>query len=204
MVAKQLTGSQGTGVSILETPLSANTTLESFHRGNIPVKLQRFIKAATNSVGQATDIRAIVIGDRVVCAMERTANGGDFRANLSRGGSGRQHVACPQLTRQILELVAQREAVWDKKRFLERNRYLPAEPIADVPTDLPQLSGDGDAKPGEARYELAYQKRRLIDQKSKLKRKLENPKARPSKRVEWETELAQCEHKIREIEFQLS
>jgi ribosomal protein S6--L-glutamate ligase len=89
VVAKQLTSSQGAGVSILETPLSANTTLESFHRGNIPVKLQRFIKAATNSVGQATDIRAIVIGDRVVCAMERTANGGDFRANLSRGGSGR-------------------------------------------------------------------------------------------------------------------
>jgi ribosomal protein S6--L-glutamate ligase len=63
--------------------------MESFHRANIPVKLQRFIEAATNSVGQATDIRAIVIGDRVVCAMERTANGGDFRANLSRGGSGR-------------------------------------------------------------------------------------------------------------------
>lgn len=87
VVAKQLTGSQGTGVSILETPLSANTTLESFSRANIPIKLQRFIKAARTN-GQVTGIRAIVVGDKVVSAIQRTANSGDFRANLSRGGSG--------------------------------------------------------------------------------------------------------------------
>lgn len=90
VVAKQLTGSQGAGVSILETPLSTNTTLESFTKAGIPVKLQRFVKAHTNAVGSATDIRAIVVGERVVIAMERTANSGDFRANLSKGGSGRK------------------------------------------------------------------------------------------------------------------
>jgi ribosomal protein S6--L-glutamate ligase len=88
VVAKQLTGSQGAGVSILETPLAADTTLESFHRGNIPVKLQRFVKAHDSSSGKPTDIRAIVIGDKVVSAMERTASQGDFRANLSKGGNG--------------------------------------------------------------------------------------------------------------------
>lgn len=71
-----------------------------------------------------------------------------------------QHVAYPQLTRQILDLVTQREAVWDKKRFLECNRYLPAEMVIDKPTELPD---DNDAKSGKARYELACQKRRLID-----------------------------------------
>ena len=76
VVAKQLTGSPGTGVSILETPLSANTTLESFHWANIPVKLQRFIKAATDTGGYPTDIQAIVVGDSVVSVLERTANGG--------------------------------------------------------------------------------------------------------------------------------
>ncbi|WP_083422198.1 ATP-grasp domain-containing protein [Arsenicibacter rosenii] len=90
VVAKQLIGSQGSGVSILETPLSTNTTLESFSKAGIPVKLQRFIKALASSNGQATDIRAIVVGDKVVVAMERTANNGDFRANLSKGGSGRR------------------------------------------------------------------------------------------------------------------
>jgi ribosomal protein S6--L-glutamate ligase len=89
VVAKQLTGSQGAGVSILETPLSANTTLESFNKAGIPIKLQRFVKAHTSNGGQATDIRAIVVGNKVVSAMERSANEGDFRANLSKGGSGK-------------------------------------------------------------------------------------------------------------------
>lgn len=89
VVAKQLTGSQGAGVSILETPLAANTTMESFHKANIPVKLQRFVKAHNSSGGNPTDIRAIVVGDKVVSAMERTASQGDFRANLSKGGNGR-------------------------------------------------------------------------------------------------------------------
>lgn len=89
VVAKQLTGSQGAGVSILETPLAANTTLESFYKANIPVKLQRFVKAHHSSNGNPTDIRAIVIGGQVVSAMERTASQGDFRANLSKGGNGR-------------------------------------------------------------------------------------------------------------------
>lgn len=89
VVAKQLTGSQGAGVSILETPLAANTTLESFHKANIPMKLQRFVKARNSNSGSPTDIRAIVVGDEVVSAMERTASQGDFRANLSKGGYGR-------------------------------------------------------------------------------------------------------------------
>jgi ribosomal protein S6--L-glutamate ligase len=89
VVAKQLTGSQGAGVSILETPLAANTTMESFHRANVPIKLQRFVKAHSSYYGTPTDIRAIVVGDEVVSAMERTASQGDFRANLSKGGNGR-------------------------------------------------------------------------------------------------------------------
>ncbi|RYC69494.1 ATP-grasp domain-containing protein [Spirosoma sordidisoli] len=89
VVAKQLTGSQGAGVSILETPLAANTTMESFYKASIPVKLQRFVKAQNSTSGNPTDIRAIVVGDKVVSAMERTASQGDFRANLSKGGSGR-------------------------------------------------------------------------------------------------------------------
>ncbi len=83
IVVKTVHGSQGAGVSILETQLSANTTLESFHKCEIDVKMQRYID------GGFKDIRAIVVGDKVVCSMERTANKGDFRANLSKSGSGR-------------------------------------------------------------------------------------------------------------------
>ena len=82
-VAKTLTGSQGKGVIILKDAEQTNTTLEAFWRADTPLKLQQYIE------GGKTDIRAIVVGDRVVIAMERTG-AKDFRANLSQGGSGRK------------------------------------------------------------------------------------------------------------------
>ena len=83
-VAKMLHGSQGVGVSILETPLATNTSLESYCKAGIDIKIQAFIQAG------GKDIRAIVVGDKVVSAMERTANKGDFRANISKQGSGKK------------------------------------------------------------------------------------------------------------------
>lgn len=84
VVAKLLQGSQGKGVMILETKLASNTMLESFYKLNASLKLQRFIDA------KGKDIRAIVVGDQVSIAMERTSNKGDFRANISQNGSGRK------------------------------------------------------------------------------------------------------------------
>ena len=55
----------------------------AFWRAEMPLKLQQYIE------GGKTDIRAIVVGGRVVSAMERTGVK-DFRANLSQGGSGRK------------------------------------------------------------------------------------------------------------------
>lgn len=85
VICKTVYGSQGAGVAILETKNTTNTVLESFYKNEINVKLQRFID------GSFKDIRAIVVGDKVVVAMERTANSnGDFRANLSKNGSGKR------------------------------------------------------------------------------------------------------------------
>ncbi|MPR32377.1 ATP-grasp domain-containing protein [Salmonirosea aquatica] len=84
VICKTVYGSQGAGVSILETARTANTVLESFFKSEINVKLQRYIE------GGSKDIRAIVVGEKVVVAMERTANKGDFRANISKGGSGQK------------------------------------------------------------------------------------------------------------------
>lgn len=81
-VAKTLKGSQGKGVIILRDAEQTNTTLEAFWRDDTPMKLQQYIE------GGKKDIRAIVVGNQVVSAMERTGKK-DFRANLSQGGSGR-------------------------------------------------------------------------------------------------------------------
>lgn len=115
---------------------------------------------------------------------------------------------CPELVKPILELKAQIEVIWDKKRYLERNRVLPETAPADrsdreepaddqEPLNLPPTLEDA------GRYELAYKKRRLIDQRSKLKRKLADPKAKPGKRYEWEMELAKADLEIQEIEVKL-
>lgn len=104
---------------------------------------------------------------------------------------------CPELTRPILQLKAEIETVWDKKRYLERNRALPAEPTE---TDR---SADPAILENAGRFELAYQKRRLIDLRSKLKRKLADPKSKVGKRLEWEIELAKADLEIQEIEVKL-
>lgn len=83
-IGKQLTGSQGKNVFILESPRAANSTLESMYAGNMNILIQQFIEAGN------TDIRAIVIGGKVVVAMKRSG-GNDFRANISRGGDGEKY-----------------------------------------------------------------------------------------------------------------
>jgi ribosomal protein S6--L-glutamate ligase len=82
-IGKLLKGSQGIGVFMLETPQAANTTLESLYRLNASLLLQKFVESGSK------DIRAIVVGDKVSVAMERTGKK-DFRANISQGGSGRK------------------------------------------------------------------------------------------------------------------
>jgi hypothetical protein len=111
------------------------------------------------------------------------------------------NVSCPELVKPILELKAQIEAIWDKKRYLERNRFLPETSAGDAP-ERPELLAD-TSRPGEARFELAYQKRRLVDMRSKLRRKLADPKAKLGKKHEWETELMQVELKMLEIDVKL-
>jgi ribosomal protein S6--L-glutamate ligase len=82
-VAKLVRGSQGNGVMILESKLAANTALESLYKLKAELLLQEFLQA------NSKDIRAIVVGDKVVSAMERTANKDDFRANISKGGTAK-------------------------------------------------------------------------------------------------------------------
>jgi ribosomal protein S6--L-glutamate ligase len=82
VVIKLLEGTQGIGVVLGETEKSARSVIEAFRGANVNILVQEFIKEAN-----ATDIRAFVIGGKVVAAMKRTGAAGDFRSNLHRGGS---------------------------------------------------------------------------------------------------------------------
>jgi len=80
-VIKLLEGTQGRGVILAETAASAKSIIEAFSAANMNILVQEYIKEAGGS-----DIRALVIGGKVVACMMRSCTSGEFRANLHRGG----------------------------------------------------------------------------------------------------------------------
>jgi ribosomal protein S6--L-glutamate ligase len=81
VVIKLLEGTQGMGVILAETEASAKSTIEAFSAASVEILVQEFISEA-----MGTDVRALVVGKRVVAAMRRTGRKGEFRSNLHRGG----------------------------------------------------------------------------------------------------------------------
>lgn len=82
VVIKLLEGTQGIGVVLADTDRSAKSVVEAFRGAGVNILVQEFIKEAGG-----TDIRALVVGGKVVAAMKRTGAEGEFRSNLHRGGS---------------------------------------------------------------------------------------------------------------------
>lgn len=82
VVIKLLEGTQGVGVVLAETRKAAESVIEAFRGLKANFMVQEFIAEAGGS-----DIRCLVIGDKVVAAMRRQGKEGEFRSNLHRGGS---------------------------------------------------------------------------------------------------------------------
>jgi len=82
LVVKLCEGTQGRGVVLAETAKAAESVIEAFRELRAEFLVQEFIKEAGGS-----DIRCLVIGNKVVASMQRTAPEGEFRSNLHRGGS---------------------------------------------------------------------------------------------------------------------
>jgi len=83
-VIKLLEGTQGVGVVKADTFNAAESVISAFRQLDANILVQRYIAEADN-----TDLRAFVVGGKVVAAMERVAAEGEFRANLHRGGTAR-------------------------------------------------------------------------------------------------------------------
>ena len=82
VVIKLLEGTQGIGVILAPEVKTAEAIIETLQSTNQNVLIQHFV-----SESRGRDIRALVVGDRVVAAMRRTAKGDEFRSNVHRGGS---------------------------------------------------------------------------------------------------------------------
>lgn len=81
VIIKLLEGTQGIGVLLAETMSSATALVEMLQSQNQNVLIQKFVAES-----KGRDIRAFVVGDQVVAAMRRVAQGGEFRSNVHRGG----------------------------------------------------------------------------------------------------------------------
>ncbi|MBT7429647.1 MAG: RimK family alpha-L-glutamate ligase [Ilumatobacter sp.] len=82
VVIKLLEGTQGIGVILAPDIKVAEAIIETLQSTKQNVLIQQFIAES-----KGRDIRALVVGDRVVGAMRRTAQGDEFRSNVHRGGS---------------------------------------------------------------------------------------------------------------------
>ena len=87
-VVKLTDGSHGSGVFLADSHSQVASLLEMLYKGNgyrTDIVIQEFI---AESAG--TDIRAFVVGGKVIASMQRQSLDGDFRSNLSRGGIGKK------------------------------------------------------------------------------------------------------------------
>ena len=82
LVIKLLEGTQGMGVVLAETKKAAESVIDAFSGLKANILVQEYIEEAGGA-----DIRCLVIGGKVVAAMKRQAEEGEFRSNLHRGGS---------------------------------------------------------------------------------------------------------------------
>ena len=81
VIIKLLEGTQGIGVLLAETVKSAEAIIELLQSQKQNVLIQKFVAES-----KGRDIRAFVVGDQVVAAMRRVAQGQEFRSNVHRGG----------------------------------------------------------------------------------------------------------------------
>jgi ribosomal protein S6--L-glutamate ligase len=81
VIIKLIEGTQGIGVLLAESTKAAESIIELLQSQKQNVLIQKFVAES-----KGKDIRAFVVGDRVVAAMRRVAQGQEFRSNVHRGG----------------------------------------------------------------------------------------------------------------------
>ncbi len=94
VIIKMLEGTQGVGVILAESEKVAEAIIEAFSGLRQNVLIQKFVAES-----KGKDVRAFVVGDKVVGAMRRSAVGTEFRSNVHRGGTTEAIELTPEFER---------------------------------------------------------------------------------------------------------
>ncbi len=81
MVIKLASGTQGNGVVLAETRKAAKSVIQAFYVNDTSFLMQEYIEEA-----EGADIRAFIVGNKIVASMKRQSGEDDFRSNLHQGG----------------------------------------------------------------------------------------------------------------------
>lgn len=87
VIIKLARGTHGNGVVLAETKKAAKSVMQAFYvmdDDGTNILLQEFVKESAG-----TDIRAVVVGGKVVASMKRQSLDDDFRSNIHQGGEGK-------------------------------------------------------------------------------------------------------------------
>ncbi|MEZ5175183.1 MAG: RimK family alpha-L-glutamate ligase [Acidimicrobiia bacterium] len=98
VIIKVLEGTQGIGVILAPDTKVAEAVIETLHSKSENVLIQRFVQES-----RGRDIRAFVVGDRVVASMRRKAVGDEFRSNVHRGGTAEVIELAPEYQRVAVQ-----------------------------------------------------------------------------------------------------
>jgi len=104
VVMKILSGFAGKGVVLIKDKGQMNSVLDAVHLFEQFISTQKFVR----SKHPGTDIRCYIIGDQVI-AVKRISKKGDWRSNLSRGGTAK----LVDLTPQMLETAKKSAEILD-------------------------------------------------------------------------------------------
>ncbi len=83
LIIKVARGTHGKGVVLAETKKAAQAVMQAFYVEGVNFLVQEFIAESEGS-----DIRAHVVGGKVVASMKRQSLDDDFRSNIHQGGTG--------------------------------------------------------------------------------------------------------------------
>lgn len=84
LIIKVARGTHGNGVVLAETPKAAKAVMQAFYVEGVNFLVQEFVKESAG-----TDIRALVVGSRVIASVMRQSLDDDFRSNTHQGGIGK-------------------------------------------------------------------------------------------------------------------
>ncbi len=104
VIVKTLKGTQGGGVFLAETADKLRDLSEILvHQGvdDSPVLFQEFVASSSGR-----DIRAFVVGGKVLACMQRKATDGSFKSNITRGGVGEPVQITPEIEKIALDTAA--------------------------------------------------------------------------------------------------